>query len=209
MYVPSHFAQTDQKSLYDLIDTYPFGLLVMNTAEGIEAAHLPFVLDREQRTLRCHVAKANPIWQAVTADAKSNSSALAIFSGPHAYISPDWYASSGLVPTWNYAAVHVYGRPRLLDGDELMRLLDDLSATNEKLLLPKPPWTIDKVPADMYAKLRRAIVGIEIPCSELQGKQKLSQNRRSEDQQGVIGALQNLTGDNQLAVAKLMTEQSS
>ena len=204
MYVPSHFAQTDQNRLYDLIEAYPFGLLVMNVAKSIEAAHVPFFLDREQNTLRCHVAKANPIWQAANTQTKSN--ALAIFSGPHAYISPDWYTTPGLVPTWNYAAVHVYGRPRLLQDAELMQLLDDLSAASENHLLPKPPWTIDKVPADMYSKLRQAIVGIEIPCSEIQGKQKLSQNRRPADKQGAIDALQALTGENHLAVAELMTE---
>lgn len=202
MYVPRHFAQTEHQQLFDLIESYAFGLLVTTSGNGPEAAHLPFMLNRTEHTLRCHVARANPIWQNL--ENNNNKNTLAIFTGPHAYVSPDWYQSAGLVPTWNYAAVHVYGQTRLLDKHELQQLLTDLSQQNEAQLLPKQPWLVDKVPTDQYEKMLRAIVGIEITITQLQGKWKLSQNRQPVDSQGVQQALQGLDNDNAAAVAEQM-----
>ena len=118
MYIPRHFAFPDgaESRLHDLIEAHNFGLLVAGGDDGApEAAHLPFVLDRARGplgTLIAHVARANPIWRRLA----PGREVLIVFQGPHAYVSPDWYAASGLVPTWNYVAVHGYGVPRLLDG---------------------------------------------------------------------------------------------
>lgn len=207
MYVPRHFSQTDPAVLHELIDQYSFGLLVVNTPDGPEAAHLPFVLDRQRGpqsndngSLRCHVARANPIWQAL----ENEQTVLAVFTGPHTYISPDWYDSPQLVPTWNYAAVHAYAKPKLMDDTELVKLLDDLSAVNENRLLPKPPWTNGKLPEDFFAKLRKAIVGIDLEITRLEGKSKMSQNRSAADRARVMRELEALGGESQLAVASLM-----
>lgn len=206
MYVPRHFATDDRDTLFDLIEAHPFALMVLAPKAGetaMEAAHLPFVLDREKGphgTLRCHVAHANPIWKACDGTA----SALIVFGGQNAYISPDWYASEHQVPTWNYAAVHATGCPRVLDDDAVMRMLDDLSAQFEEKLLPKKPWTVGKLPEKLYGGLRKAIVGLEIGIGSLTGKWKLSQNKKPEDVEGAAGALQALGGESNLAVAAMM-----
>jgi transcriptional regulator len=109
--------------------------------------HIPFLRDPTRgphRTLRAHVARADPVWKHF-----GNEAAMVIFWGPHAYLSPDWCVSEGLVPTWNYVAVHAYGVPQIVDdADQVATLLDDLGAASEQTLAPKPPWTMDRVPVD-------------------------------------------------------------
>ncbi|MFO7481257.1 FMN-binding negative transcriptional regulator [Oceanibaculum nanhaiense] len=203
MYVPRHFATDDPDALFDLIEAHPFALMVINTETGMEAAHLPFLLDRKagpHGTLRCHVAHANPIWKACDGTA----SALIVFGGQNAYISPDWYASEHQVPTWNYAAVHATGKPRVTDDIAVMQMLDDLSAQFEEKLLPKRPWTTGKMPEKLYTGMRKAIVGLEIGIESLTGKWKLSQNKKPEDVEGAAGALEALGGEANLAIAAMM-----
>lgn len=202
MYVPKHFQQDDRETLFDTIATHSFGLLVLQSPSGPQAAHLPFVLYRDigpQGCLRCHVARANPIWRNV----ETEPNALAVFLGPHTYISPDWYESAHQVPTWNYAAVHVTGASRLLEDDELMRLLEALIEKHETPL-PKLPWTTDKLPPLLYAKLRKAIVGIEIPIDTVQGKWKLSQNKTRSDRTRAAAALAESESENSQTVSDLM-----
>jgi transcriptional regulator len=126
-----------------------------------------------------------------------------VFVGANTYISPDWYANDNLVPTWNYAAVHAYGVPRTMDDAELRRLLDDLSASQEERL-PKRPWTTDKMPPDLVDKMCKAIVGFDLPITEIQSKWKFNQNRGADDRRGVVAALDALGGDARLAVADIM-----
>jgi transcriptional regulator len=113
-----------------------------------------------------------------------------ICQGPHCYVSPDWYASAGLVPTWNYVAVHCYGRPRrVLDADAVIVHLRQLSALAEERLLPKRPWTLDKIKPTTLATLIREIVAFRIEITRIEGKRKLNQNRSAADRAGVIRAL--------------------
>lgn len=202
MYVPRHFSQDDAVLVHDLIRRNVFATLVTEISSRPDATHVPVILD-EQRgelgTLRFHLAKANPAAGAITGDRE----VLMIFTGPHTYVSPDWYANDNLVPTWNYAVVHAYGKPRVLDDASLRTLLADLSASQENRL-PKSPWTMDKMPADLVDKMCRAITGFELPIAELQGKWKLSQNRGANDRAGVISALEALGGEANLAVAESM-----
>jgi transcriptional regulator len=202
MYVPRHFKEDDLIALHALIAANRFGLLVVTLEDRLEAAHLPFLIDRERgplSTLRAHVARANPIWRVFDGAAE----ALAVFQGPHAYVSPDWYVSEDQVPTWNYRVVHAYGTPRLLQGDELVHLAE-LSALNEAELAPKPPWTLDKMSPGSAAALAKGVVTFEIEISRLEGKAKLSQNRSAEDAAGAIAGLQARGRPNDQAVADLM-----
>lgn len=204
MYVPRHFAQEDVAAAHDLIAANVFATLVTEVSGRLDATHVPVVLDRERGahgTLRFHLARANPTSRAL----ERNAEILMVFVGPHTYISPDWYAAENLVPTWNYAVVHAYGVARRMDGAELRRLLDDLSASQENRL-PKAPWTTGKMPPDLVEKMCKAIVGFELPISELQGKWKLNQNRGAADRAGVVEALENLGGEVNLAVASRMRE---
>jgi transcriptional regulator len=205
MYIPKPFAlPVDQPAAaHAVITDNPFAAMVLTGADGIEAVHIPFLLDASRGphgTLRAHVARANPIWKHF-----GNEAAMVIFWGPHAYVSPDWYVSEGLVPTWNYVAVHAYGVPEIVDDhDQVAALLADLSAASEQMLTPKAPWTLDRVPADQGAALMRGIVAFEIPITRLEAKQKLSQNRTPEDIAGVATGLRATGGDANTTVADLM-----
>ncbi len=195
MYVPEHFAQGDREAALGLIARHSFGLLVA----GDEAAHIPFVLDREQALLRCHIARPNPIWRLAL-----GQRVLAVFSGPHCYVSPDWYETPALVPTWNYMAVHVHGTARELPEAALEAHLGALVAQEEAALAPKPAWDMATVPAGVAAALRRGIVGLEIPLERVEAKWKLSQNRTEADRRKVVAALRVRGGENNMAVAGAM-----
>jgi transcriptional regulator len=205
MYTPRPFAFSADQSdaVRRIMDENPFAAMVIPSAAGLETVHIPFLLDPtrgDHGTLRAHVARANPIWQHFGDDP-----ALVIFWGPHAYVSPDWYVSEGLVPTWNYVAVHAQGVPSIVDKlDEVEALLADLSAASEESLAPKPPWTMDRVPADQRTALMRGIVAFEIPITHLEAKQKLSQNRTPDDIAGVAAGLRQTGGDANTTVAALM-----
>ena len=117
MYLPKAFAEPDLATLHDLVEAHAFGVLVVPSAAGPpEISHLPFLLDRTRGphgTLYAHTARANPIWRGFD----GRAGALAVFQGPHGYVSPSWYASRDDVPTWNYAVVHAHGAPRLIEAD--------------------------------------------------------------------------------------------
>lgn len=186
MYVPAAFAQTDLGALHDLIDAHDFGLLVSQGPDGLIASHLPFMLERGKGphgTLYAHVARANPQWRNI-----ADGEAMAVFQGPHAYISPSWYKSHPSVPTWNYAAAHAYGRVTLIeDGAALQALVNSLVARHEGQR--RPAWSTDGLPQKFIDGMLRGIVGFEITITRIDGKQKLSQNRSSTDRRGVIAAL--------------------
>jgi transcriptional regulator len=198
MYVPEHFNQQDRQAALGLIERYSFGLLVA----GADAASIPFVLDREQELLRCHVARANPIWRQAL-----GKPVLAVFQGPHAYVSPDWYESRNQVPTWNYLAVHVHGTARELHEAALEAHLRALVAQEEAHLAPKPAWDLGSVDAKIIGALQQGIVGMEIALERVDAKWKLSQNRPAADRGGVIGALLARGGENNTAIAEAMGER--
>ncbi len=187
MYIPKFFEVSDEVVLDDFIASNSFATLISTVNGTSFATHLPLILDRTdfpQRVLLGHVARANPHWQAF--DGKQ--SALAIFHGPHAYISPSWYAISPAVPTWNYAVVHVYGVPRIVEDETwLVHLVDRLVALYEAGL--PQPWP-GVLPTEFKTKLLKAIVGFVMPIERIEGKFKLGQNRSVEDQQGVVRHLE-------------------
>ena len=205
MYVPAPFAfpPGETNVLFDIMAAHPFAVLTVTLEGSLEAVHLPVVVDRDRGpygTLRAHVARANPIWRAF-----GGGEALVVFQGEHAYVSPDWYATPGLVPTWNYVAVHAYGVPRIVEDPERVRaLLADLSAASEAGLAPKPPWTLGALPQAQMGAMLNGIVAFEIPLARIEGKRKLSQNRSAEDISGVAAALGALDGEGNRAVADLM-----
>jgi len=205
MYVPGHFKEDDPARLHTLMETHPFALLVSAVEGRPFATHLPVVLDRghgKLGRLRCHVARANPHWRGLAAD----GACLAVFQGPNAYISPNWYDKHPAVPTWNYAAVHAQGRARAMDDGELRRLLDDLSAIHEA---GQPvPWTTAKLSEEWFAGMRKAVVGLEIEILRLEGKFKLSQNRPAADRRHVIAALDK-GGEGARAIAAMMREKET
>jgi transcriptional regulator len=187
MYLPRHFEQNDPEALAALIRDHPLATLVSQGADGLTADHVPLEYDAEHRLLRGHVARANPLWR--QADGRP---VLAVFSGPQAYVSPNWYAAKAethkVVPTWNYAVVHGHGTLRAVDDAAWLRdFVGRLTARHE--FAQPAPWAVTDAPADYVEQMLRAIVGIEIPLERLVGKWKVTQNRSAADREGVAAAL--------------------
>jgi len=201
MYIPAWFREEDTSVLHDLMRQHSFATLI-TTPEGRPfASHLPFLLDAERGpygTLCAHMARANAQWRHF----EDGQESLVIFQGPHTYISPSWYADHLSVPTWNYAVVHAYGKPRLLGEAETRALLASLVETFEAPL--EPPWRMDSLPEETIAKMLRGLVGFEIEIARLEGKLKLSQNRSEADQEHVVEVLQASGDPNDAGVAAWM-----
>jgi transcriptional regulator len=202
MYQPRQFRVDDPARLHRLIREHALGVLVVALDGTLEASHVPVLLDAHiapHGALRFHLARANPLAGALD----GTREALFVFQAQQAYISPDWYASEHMVPTWNYAAVHACGRPAPMDDDALQVLLDDLSAAQESRL-DKRAWTTDKMPGELYARMRRAIAGFHMPIARIDGKWKMGQNRSEADRRGVIAALAALDAPGAKATAEVM-----
>ncbi len=201
MYIPASFAEEDPRVLTEFMRAHSFATLVCQLEGAPFATHLPLYCDADKQVLLGHMARANAQWRALA----SAGEVLAIFTGPHAYISPTYYAEDSAVPTWNYAAVHVYGRAVLVEEiAEQKRILQTLTAAYEGLRAEpwQPNWQ-DRNHADKLA----AIAFFCIEIKKIEGKFKLSQNRSSEDRQAAVEALKRVDTDNARGVAALMREQ--
>ncbi len=184
MYVPDHFREARPEVLHDAMRQIGFATLVTHDAQGgLEANHMPMLL--EAGVLRGHVARANPVWKA------GDGEALAIFLGPHAYVSPNWYPSKAAtgkaVPTWNYITVHAKGRIRWVqEADWLRAHVTRLSETHEGHRAD--PWKVSDAPESYVEAMLRGIVGFELEIAQLDGKYKLTQNRDQADREAVAAA---------------------
>ena len=192
MYEVEAFREDRIEVLHALIKAHPLATLVVTTAQGLEANHIPLLIDPEPTpfgTLRGHVARANPVWRTFHADAE----VLAVFQGPQGYITPSWYSTKAqtgkVVPTWNYAVVHAHGPLKIVeDAEWLCKLVTRLTESQES---PREkPWHVTDAPPDYIDTMLKAIVGIEISLRRLQGKWKMSQNRLPQDRDGVIAGLE-------------------
>ncbi len=201
MYVPTAFTETDTAKLYEFIRANSFALLTSHGNDGLIASHLPLLFDTEgglSGRLLGHMARANPQWRQVTGEV------MAVFSGPHAYVSPSWYEEEGTVPTWNYVAVHAYGNFETVEDTD--GLLDILRRSVSFYENPRPnPWAFD-ASAPHVEKLLKAIIGFQIPITRLEGKWKLSQNHSELRRRRVLGALAGCDDENSQAIAQLMRE---
>jgi transcriptional regulator len=206
MYIPAHFEEPRIDVLHELIRARPFATLVTLTDGGLEANHIPLLLFPDPApfgTLRGHVARANPLWRATSADID----VLALFHGPDAYITPSWYATKAetgkVVPTWNYAVAHAYGTLRAIDDAAWLReLLTALTDRNEAAL--PEPWSVSDAPSDYIDKLVGAVVGIEIPLTRLIGKWKVSQNQPAQNRAGAAAGLRRGGGEEAMQMAALI-----
>ena len=191
MYVPDHFRETRVEVLQALIERHPLATLVAMTAQGLTANHVPMRAQLSASgggTLRGHVARGNSLWRELATDA----AVLCIFTGADSYVSPNWYPSKQehgkVVPTWNYATVHVHGGIRFVsDASWLREFVGSLTEEHERRRTP--PWHVSDAPADYIDTMLRAIVGFEITISSIVGKFKGSQNRSAADRAAVRAAL--------------------
>jgi transcriptional regulator len=191
IYIPRHFVG-DEATARRLIADHPFAMLVTTTAAGPHITHLPLLLDDAQTALVGHVARPNPHWQAFATGAT-----VAVFHGPHAFVSRGWYREpANNVPTWNYAAVHVAGTPRIVGAAETRAAVERLSARFETP-------TLAPVAEQKMAGLLQGIVAFHVPIERLDVKFKMSQNKPAE-RAGVIAGLRATGGADELATAQWM-----
>ena len=170
---PAFHTQSDDKNL-NYARERAFGVLAVSGPDGPLLSHLPFLLSDDGKTLALHLVRSNPIARALK---ETELDAKIAISGPDSYVSPDWYGVKDQVPTWNYVAVHLTGRLALRPQDELHALLDRQSAFFEERLLPKTPWTSDKMTKGMMERMMRAIVPCRMQITDVDGTWKLNQNK--------------------------------
>jgi transcriptional regulator len=203
MYLPKHFEEPDRATLHALITDNPFGSLITHGAEGLDANHLPFDLhadEGDQGVLHAHVARANPVWQALA----NGDEVLVIFRAGDAYISPTWYPSKHethrQVPTWNYRVVHAHGRVTVRDDERYVRGVVARLTRRHEASQPAP-WKMTDAPTDYLDSMLKAIVGIEIEITRLVGKFKLGQNKEVRD---MLGAAHGLESQGEERIAQAM-----
>jgi transcriptional regulator len=204
MYLPRLFEESDTAVMHDFIGQHRLATLVTTEAGGLCANHIPMLIEVEpsgRAVLRGHVARSNPVWK----ELGSGAEALAIFQDPGLYVTPSWYASKAetgkVVPTWNYIAVHAYGKARAIDDpawlrEFLTRLTDANEANRDR------PWHLSDAPEDFIAAQLKAIVGIELEIARLIGKWKVSQNRLPKDIDGVLAGLTELSDPTAMRMAR-------
>ena len=199
MYIPEHFRIHDEQVLRQFAASNSFGMLITQGADGLIASHLPMLLEAEN--LVAHLARANP----QARDIEAGISALAIFQGPHAYVSPSWYSDpEHSVPTWNYTAVHITGRPQVISEttavkELLQRLVSQFESRQEN------PWGFDLESPDID-NLIRGIVAFQMPIETMEGKFKLSQNRPIGDRGRVMWSLKSSESQMDQQVAEMMRD---
>ena len=202
MYIPEFNRQEDRSTILTFMRANPFAILI-TTADGVPfATHLPLLIDEtgDQIVVQGHMARANAHWKSM----KDSEESLVIFHGPHAYISPSWYESRESVPTWNYAAVHVYGEPTLFSDEEGLRAtLHRMIDTFESSYMAQ--WS--ELSEQYQSRMMKHIVGFEIKARRLEAKFKLSQNRTKGEQARVIQCLNQSKDSNVSGVAELMQQE--
>lgn len=206
MYIPKRYEELDPETIGAFIRANDFATLVSFDGERPIASHLMVDLQRREDAtlvLNGHMARANQQWRTFTAE----RDVLAIFTGPHTYISPRWYSHTN-VPTWNYMAVHVTGRPRVItEHDELYALLKRLVDKHEAGSGAAPEYRLEMLPADFVAQQMKAIVGFQIEVARIEASFKLSQNRDEQSYDNVVAELYRRTDDRSRAVAEAMEQR--
>ncbi|KRF02419.1 transcriptional regulator [Paenibacillus sp. Soil766] len=196
MYTPSQFKIEDLSEMYDLIEAHSFATVVSHHQERPFATHIPVMLRAEEQCLYGHFARSNAQWMDI-----EGQEVLVIFQGPHCYISPSWYETPAAVPTWNYTAVHVYGKVELIHDDhEVLRVLQELTRKYEG---PDSSYNLDHVDPHFLVGLSHGVQAFRLSITSIEGKAKLSQNQPIERQERIFRELE-LKGDLEQQIAVLM-----
>jgi transcriptional regulator len=208
VYQPEHFRVENTGQMHALMRARPFATLISAGSLGIYASHMPTVLKDEgpHGVIECHLARANPHCN----DLDGKQEALMIFHGTEGYITPNWYPSKArhgkVVPTWNYAVVHAYGRPHAIqDSEWLRRHVGELTAQQERN--ESKPWALSDAPESFIDAMLRGIVGFRFVISRLEGKWKMSQNREIDDRLGVVAGLADRGGTDDAEIAEYVARQ--
>jgi transcriptional regulator len=197
MYIPKDFKVTDESVTYGIINEHSFATLFSQYNGRPVATHLPLLLNKENTYLYGHFARTNPQWKEI-----ENQTVLAVFHGPHCYISPSWYETNKAVPTWNYVSVHVYGEVELIkDENELIGSLHEMVSKYEA---PDSSYRLQDVDAKFLAGMSKGVQGFKIKINQIEGKAKLSQNHSLQRQERVINHLQQIPNTDEQQIASLM-----
>ncbi|KAA0760484.1 FMN-binding negative transcriptional regulator [Bacillus sp. SH5-2] len=197
MYIPKYFAIQDEGMQYEIIEQNSFATLFSQHNGEPYATHLPLLLHRETLTLHGHFARPNEQWKDI-----GTQQVLAIFQGPHSYISPSWYETNNAVPTWNYVAVHVYGELEIVEDEKtLVDSLQDLVNKYEDL---ESTYSLNDVDPNYMGGLSKGIVGFKIKINKIEGKAKLSQNHSVERRKLVVEELEKVGSEGSKRIAELM-----
>jgi transcriptional regulator len=200
MYIPPPNRVDDRAKINAFIHAHGFATLITSAGAKMIASHLPVLFDEGANILRSHMARANEQWKQLAA----GDEVLCIFHGPHAYISPSWYVQQHTVPTWNYAIVHVYGKPSLVDEAALKQIVLDTTAKSESAM-PRP-WKIP-LSKNEFDQMLKAIVGFKIDIVRVEAKFKLGQNRSREDQEKMLCHLQSAPDEESRMLGKFISAQ--
>ena len=199
MYIPSYFNITDEAVIYEVMKEHSFATLFSQHDKIPFATHLPLLLNHDNSQLYGHFARPNPQWQDIR-----NQTVLAVFHGPHCYISPSWYETNTAVPTWNYITVHVYGEVELIeDENELIKTLHDLVLKYEA---PDSTYKLAEVDTKYIAGMNKGVQGFKIKINKIEAKAKLSQNNSLQRQELIIKQLEQSSNKDEQQIALLMKE---
>ncbi|MDT8862085.1 FMN-binding negative transcriptional regulator [Alkalihalobacillus sp. MEB130] len=197
MYIPSHFKMTDEATIYDNIKEHSFATLFSEHNGVPFATHLPLILNKDHTYLYGHFARPNPQWKDI-----KNQTVLAIFQGPHCYISPSWYETTKAVPTWNYVTVHVYGEVELVEDEN--ELIDSLRQMVLKYEAPDSSYRLQDVDAEFLSGMNKGVQGFKIKINKIEGKAKLSQNHSLQRQELVMNELEQSPNTDEQQISSLM-----
>ncbi|KAB2329518.1 FMN-binding negative transcriptional regulator [Cytobacillus depressus] len=196
MYIPSYFKIENDEIIYDIIEENGFATFFSQHEGEPFATHIPLMIDKDMEYLYGHFSRANPQWKDI-----KNQNVLAVFHGPHCYISSSWYESNQAVPTWNYLAVHVYGKVEIVGDGELIESLSDLV---KKYEMPDSSYQLDEVDPKYLDGMTKGVVGFKIKIEKIEGKAKLSQNHSIERRKLVIQELEKFEKEDERKIASYM-----
>ncbi|RWR04605.1 FMN-binding negative transcriptional regulator [Siminovitchia fortis] len=197
MYVPKHFKIDDEEVIYDFIEKYGFAILFSQHEGEPYATHLPLTLNKGENVLYGHFARSNKQWKDI-----EDQQVLAVFQGPHCYISPSWYETMKAVPTWNYVSIHVYGKMEIVEDKQV--IFDSLNDMVNKYESQDSPYNLNDVDSGFIEGMSKGIVAFKINITKIEAKAKLSQNHPVERQELIIKHLENTSNQDNLQVAALM-----
>ncbi|QHT62836.1 FMN-binding negative transcriptional regulator [Paenibacillus lycopersici] len=199
MYIPAHFEIKDTSIAYEIMRENSFATLFSHHDGAPYATHLPLILDHNHAYLYGHFARPNPQWKDI-----GNQTALAVFHGPHCYISPSWYETNKAVPTWNYVTVHVYGEVELIDDEK--ELMDSLKEMVVKYESPASTYRLQDIDPDFLSGMKKGVQGFKLKINRIEGKAKLSQNHSIQRREWVIQQLDKSPDHDERRIADLMKQ---
>jgi transcriptional regulator len=197
MYIPKHFNIDEEEVIYDFIEKHGFATLFSQHQGEPYATHLPLMFNKSENALYGHFARENGQWKDI-----EKQQVLAVFQGPHCYISPTWYETTKAVPTWNYVSIHLYGKVEIVEDRKV--IFDSLNDLVTKYETPDSTYNLNDIEPSFIAGMSKGIVAFRIKITKVEAKAKLSQNHSEERQKLIIKHLEKASQQDNVLIASLM-----